>query len=206
MNVLVLFESSGVVRDAFIRAGHNAVSVDLLPSSSELGNHFTRDVEEFLERQRGTKYDLIIAHPPCTALCVSGNHVYAKGKERFIERANAINYVEGIWNTCCMLSDRVCFENPVGVLPTMSYLPQPQYIQPYNFGEDASKKTGLFLRGLPRLTNTKRVDGRWVGNKERWANQTDSGQNRLGPSEERWKERSKTYQGLANAMASQWLQ
>lgn len=83
-------------------------------------------------------------------------------------------------------------------------MPKPQYVQPYDFGEDASKKTGLWLRGLSPLVPTERVAGRIVNGKERWANQTDSGQNNLGPSDDRWKLRSYTYQGIADAMADQW--
>lgn len=96
-------------------------------------------------------------------------------------------------------------ENPVGCINSrLPFMPKPQYVQPYDFGEDASKKTGLWLRGLPPLVPTERVAGRIVNGKERWANQTDSGQNNLGPSDDRWKLRSYTYQGIADAMAKQW--
>jgi len=98
---------------------------------------------------------------------------------------------------------RICIENPVGVISTR-IRPADQYIQPYQFGEDASKKTGLWLKNLPKLEPTEYIEPRYVNGKPRWGNQTDSGQNRLGPSEYRWKVRSKTYWGIANAMATQW--
>jgi hypothetical protein len=98
---------------------------------------------------------------------------------------------------------RIAIENPVGRIGT-AIRPADQYIQPYDFGEDASKRTGLWLKGLPKLVPTQRVAGRMVGGKERWSNQTDSGQNRLGPSEDRWQQRSRTYAGIAMAMAEQW--
>lgn len=205
MNVLIGMETSGEIRGAFIEKGHNAWSCDLLPSDDNSDFHYQCDVYDALY---GHKWDLIIIHPVCTALCVSGNHVYAYGKPKWNERQESVNYVNKLWNDCIEISDKVCFENPVGVLPTMSYLPKPQYIQPYDFGHDASKKTGLFLYGLPELKQTKRIKGRIIEFKgrqvERWSNQTDSGQNKLGPSTERWKIRSKTYTGIAKAMSEQW--
>jgi hypothetical protein len=99
--------------------------------------------------------------------------------------------------------DRIAIENPVGCISTR-IRKADQYIQPHQFGEDASKKTGLWLKNLPKLVPTQQIAPRIVGGKKRWANQTDSGQNRLGPSEDRWKKRSQTYQGIADAMAEQW--
>ena len=99
--------------------------------------------------------------------------------------------------------DKIAVENPVGAISTRIRKPD-QYIHPYQFGDDASKKTGLWLKGLPCLVPANYIEPRMVGGKPRWSNQTDSGQNRLGPSQDRWKQRSKTYQGIANAMAQQW--
>jgi hypothetical protein len=98
---------------------------------------------------------------------------------------------------------KIAVENPVGAI-SKRIRPPDQYVHPYQFGDDASKKTGFWLKGLPILVPTDRIPPRLVNGKERWENQTDSGQNKLGPSEGRWKERSKTYPGLAAAMALQW--
>lgn len=98
---------------------------------------------------------------------------------------------------------KIAMENPIGCLST-KYRKPDQIIQPYNFGDNASKSTCLWLKGLPLLEKTKFIEPRMINGKPRWANQTDSGQNNLGPSEDRWKERSKTYQGIADAMAIQW--
>ena len=199
MDVLVGFESSGKIRDAFTRKGHNAISCDLLPTQSP-GPHYQGNI---LDVYLGD-FDLFIAHPTCTKLAVSGNHVYAKGKPRYRERVKAAKWTEALWLDAIKEVEMVCFENPVGVLPTMTCMPKPYYIQPYEFGHNASKKTGLFLHNLPPLIPTRRVRGRFVNGVERWANQTDSGQNKLGPSPDRWRLRSETYQGIADAMANQW--
>lgn len=206
--VLVGCESSGIVRDAFARIGCAAMSCDLLPSEAP-GPHYQGDILELLDGPG--MWDLVIVHPEYTKMTVSGNHVYAAGKPRHHERVEAVRWTEKLWSRCREKGKRVALENPVGVLPTMSCLPKPQYVQPYQFGEDASKKTALFLHGLPGLRGTKRVYGRmvewprgsgkWV---ERWANQTDSGQNKLSPGPDRWKDRSRTYHGIADAMAMQW--
>ena len=207
MRVLISHESSGKTRDAFLTLGHDAVSCDLLDTSSERpGLHYRCDVYEILFTRR---WDLIIAHPECTKLCVSGNHVYAAGKPRHQERLAAIIWTYQFWLDCLSTAEMVCFENPVGVLTTSTDMPKPQYIQPNQFGHDASKKTALVLHKLPELTPTLSIPGRIVESgphkgRERWANQTDSGQNRLGPSEDRWKLRSETYQGVSDAMAAQW--
>ena len=150
-------------------------------------------------------WDLIIMHPECTALTVAGNHVYAMGKPKHGERLKAIAVTGCYWRFATEVCDKVCMENPQGVLHTnLPWLPKPQYIQPYQYGDDASKKTGLTLHGLPKLQPTKRIQGRFVNGVERWSNQTDSGQNKLGPSPTRARDRSETYQGIADAFADQW--
>lgn len=206
MNVLVACEYSGRVRDAFIKAGHKAWSCDLLPSESDLGPHYHMPIEEVIDDKGclpdGTKIDLLIAHPPCTYLAVSGLHWNKRNPERAKKTQEALAFIEWLWSLPIRYK---CIENPVGCINThLSFMPRPQYVQPYEFGEDASKKTGLWLDGLPPLKPTSYVEPRFVDGKPRWANQTDSGQNRLGPSDDRWKLRSYTYQGLAEAMASQW--
>ncbi|MCK5610974.1 DNA cytosine methyltransferase [Candidatus Pacearchaeota archaeon] len=202
MNILFLFEESGTGRDYAINRGHYAISVDLMPGRGEhCACHDEIDAFEFMETANVNFWDLVIAHPPCTGLSVSGNHVYAEGKPKHQMRMDSIAFVEKVWN---LPFKRMCLENPVGVLSSRSTLGKPQYIQPYDFGEDASKKTGLWLKGLPPLIRTKRISGRIVNGVERWSNQTDSGQNKLGPSPTRARERSKTYQGIAEAMIDQW--
>ena len=201
MKVLIGMESSGTIREAFRNRGHDAWSCDLLPADDNSKYHMKFDIFEAVYSRH---WDLIICHPVCTKLCVSGNHVYARGKEKYDERKIAVLYVDRLWWHITGRCEKVCFENPVGVLSTMSNLPKPYYIQPYEFGHNASKKTGLFTKGLPKLKPTERVQGRFVNGKERWNNQTDSGQNRLGSSKDRWKMRLKTYSGIAKAMAEQW--
>lgn len=185
--VLVACEYSGIVRDAFISRGHDAMSCDLLPTDAP-GPHYQGDVFDLDLKA----FDLVIAHPPCTALCVSGNRYYAGTETR--EEAAAF-----IWQLWEAGPPRMAIENPVGVINTLlPGMPRPCYIQPWQFGEDASKKTGLWLRNLPPLLPTQ------VITKDRYANQTPSGQNKLGPSPDRWKLRSTTYPGIAEAMAAQW--
>ena len=201
MNVLIGFEESGTIREAFRKRGHNAWSCDLQPARDESAFHLQCDIYEAFKFMN---WGMIILHPECTALTVAGNHVYAKGKPKYHERLAAISYTRNLWYTALLYADKVCLENPQGVLHTNTDLPKPQYIQPYDFGDDASKKTGLTLHNLPKLIPTKRISGRMVNGVERWSNQTDSGQNKLGPSDTRTRDRSKTYQGIADAMASQW--
>ena len=193
MRVLVSHEKSGTVRDEFIKRGHDAISCDLKPTEKP-GPHYQGSVYDILFRY---KWDLIIAHTECTKICVSGNHVYAKGKPKYAERLEAVEWTYRLWQHCIALCGKVCFENPVGVLPSLTDMPKPAYVQPYEFGHDASKKTGLYLHNLPPLVPTGRTKGRIVNGVERWANQTDSGQNRLGPSEDRAAIRSLTYEGIA---------
>ena len=191
--VLVACEFSATVRSAF--AGHEAWSCDLLPSEQP-GNHFQGDVLEIM----GDGWDLMIAHPPCTYLSSSGLHWNKRVEGRAALTEEALAFVRALWAAPI---PRICIENPVGCISTRIQ-PATQYIQPFDFGHDASKKTGLWLKGLPPLRPTGFVEPRLVNGKKRWANQTDSGQNKLGPSETRWAERSATYQGIADAMADQW--
>ena len=201
LKILVTHEESGTVREAFRRLGFNAWSCDLQPARDSQEHHLQMDARQAI---KSGKWDLIIMHPVCTALTVAGNWVYARGKPKHSERIKAIKETAELWHFACARCDYVCLENPQGVLHTHTDLPKPQYIQPYQFGENASKKTGLTLKGLPDLIPTKRVKGRFVNGIERWDNQTDSGQNRLTPSPTRARDRAKTYQGIAEAMAEQW--
>lgn len=188
-NILIGCEYSGIVRNAFTALGHNALSVDLLPSETK-GNHIQGDILDVI---RSEKWDLLIAFPPCTHLAVSGAR-YFEAKRADGRQQKALTFVGAL-----LAADvpRIALENPVGVIS--SYIRKPdQIIQPWMFGEDASKKTCLWLKNLPKLEPTKIII------KDRYGNQTPSGQNNLPPSAERWKVRSRTYQGIARAMAEQW--
>jgi len=197
MNILVAYESSGTVREAFRKAGHNAWSCDLQPADDGSTYHFQGDVEEWISDPALKRWDLIIMHPPCTALCVSGNAHYGTGKPKHQQRIDAIEYTLRMFELAKANADAVCMENPVGVLPVKA----SQYVQPYEHGHAESKKTGLWLHNLPKLQPTNVLEKPSCGH---WDNQTPSGQNKLGPSPDRWKIRSKTYAGIAQAMAEQF--
>lgn len=195
MNVLIGCESSGIVRDAFIRAGHDAMSCDMLPTEKP-GPHYQGDIRDVLHNG----WDLLIGHPPCTYLSVSGMHWTTRGLRDPQLTEDALAFARFLMEAPIK---RIAIENPVSIISSRIRKPD-QIIQPYQFGHDASKKTCLWLKGLPSLRPTAFVEPRIVDGKPRWANQTDSGQNKLPPSADRWRMRSKTYQGIANAMASQW--
>ena len=202
MKILIACEYSGRVRDAFTAKGHDVTSCDLLPTERP-GKHYEGNVYDILYQD---DWEMMIAHPDCTYLCSSGLHWNNKIEGRAEKTEKALEFITDLW-TCGI--PKICLENPVGCINTrLKFMPRPQYIQPYNFGEDASKKTGLWLKGLKPLRATKQIEGRKVKKNgriyRRWSNQTDSGQNNLGPSKTRGKDRSLTYQGLADAMAKQW--
>jgi site-specific DNA-cytosine methylase len=171
------------------------MSCDFLPSEQP-GPHHQGDVRELL----GQEWDLLIAHPPCTYLSVSGMHWTTRGLRDPKLTEDALDFVRLFMNAPI---ERIAIENPVSVISSRIRKPD-QIIQPYQFGHDASKKTCLWLKGLPLLKPTQMVEPRIVNGKQRWGNQTDSGQNKLPPSKDRWKLRSKTYEGIADAMAAQW--
>jgi len=195
MKVLVACEYSGTVRDAFIRAGHDAMSCDLLPTDAP-GPHYQGDVMDVI----GDGFDLMVAHPPCTYLSVSGMHWTTRGLRDPQLTIDALAFVRRLMDAPIQ---RIAIENPVSVISSRIRRPD-QIIQPWMFGHDASKKTCLWLKGLPHLTPTQTIAPRMVNGKPRYGNQTDSGQNRLPPSADRWKIRSETYSGIADAMANQW--
>lgn len=216
MKVFVGYESSGVVREAFRSRGHDAWSCDIQGADDGSPYHLQGDVWDYI----GDNWDLRIVHPPCTYLTCSaewafsdpdfvkypgvGYHQRVKpgtlvGEKRRLARGKALDEIRRLM----AVKGPMCIENPVGVISR--YICKPtQLIHPHQFGEDASKATCLWLNGLLPLTHTRRVAPRMVNGRPRWANQTDSGQNRLAPGENRWKLRSKTYQGIASAMAAQW--
>lgn len=209
MNILVACEFSGVVRDAFRRRGHFAMSCDLRPDAAGSPYHLRMDVRDVLDGyRRPGAIDLVIAHPPCTFLSVSGLHWNARRPERAAQTEAGIDFARMFFDFAAQTGCRMAIENPVGILSTRIRKPD-QTIQPYQFGADASKRTCLWLQNLPALVPTRRIPGRRVTlpdgrTVERWSNQTDSGQNRLGPSPEREALRSMTYPGIADAMAEQW--
>lgn len=210
MKVAVLYEYSGIMRDAFIARGHDAISCDLLPTERP-GPHYQGNVWDFLNLHRYMVWDLVICHPPCTRLCNSGVlRLYNNGKKS--QGINPIKWgeMEAAAHEFKLLFDirtkSLAIENPVMHGHAMKIIGrQPsQSIQPYQFGEDASKRTCLWLVNLLPLTPTSYFPPRIVNGRPRWSNQTDSGQNKLGPSETRGKDRAKTYHGIAEAAASQW--
>lgn len=191
MKILVACEFSGIVRDAFTARGHDAVSCDLLPSEIP-GRHYQGYLEDYIGL--GWEWDMIIAFPPCTHLAVSGARYFAKKRADGRQEA-AIAFFMMIANQDY---PKICIENPVGIMSTEWRKPD-QIIQPWQFGHPESKKTCLWLKGLPLLQPTNILPSRKI-----WENQTPSGQNKLSPSPDRAKNRSRTYAGIAQAMAEQW--
>jgi hypothetical protein len=202
MRVLVGCEFSGVVRDAFIRAGHAAMSCDLLPTESE-GPHYQGNVLDLL---KPNTWDLIIMHPECTAVCNAGNKHYGEGKPMYYERVASAYWIGQLWLKCRLICPKICFENPAGVLPKMAGLPAPQFVQPWMHGHPEQKRTGLYLHGLPKLLQSNNVYHEMI--------QLERCQREavfyMGPTFDeqgndiRWKLRATTYLGIANAMAAQW--
>ena len=180
MKVLVACEFSGIVRDAFLERGHDAISCDLLDTDRP-GPHYKGDVRDILAEG----YDLMIAHPPCTHLAVSGARYFA---QKQAVQAEALDFVRLLMDAPI---PRICIENPISVISSRIRQPD-QIIQPWQFGHGETKATCLWLKGLPRLMPTNIVDGR------------EARIHRMPPGPNRWKERSKTYAGIAEAMAEQW--
>lgn len=180
MRVLVACEFSGVVRDAFMARGHDAWSCDMLPSETE-GQHYQGDARDFL----GAGWDLMIAHPPCTHLSVSGAQWF-KGK--MDDQAHGLGFVLQLANAPI---DRIAIENPISILSSHWRKPD-QIIQPHQFGHGEIKATCLWLKNLPKLQSTNQVEGR------------EPRVHHTPPGPDRWKERSRTLEGIAAAMAEQW--
>jgi hypothetical protein len=193
--ILVACEYSGRVRDAFTALGHYALSCDFEPAETP-GLHYQGDVMNVLH----DGWDLMVAHPPCTYLSSSGLHWNKRRPERAQQTEDALEFVRVL---LAAPVTHIALENPIGCISSRIRKPD-QTIQPWQYGHDASKATCLWLKNLPLLRATGTVEPRLVDGKKRWANQTDSGQNRLPPSAARWKLRSTTYQGIADAMAAQW--
>ena len=225
MNVLIACEESGRVRDAFNAAGWDAWSCDLLPTRGRQANHLQGDVRWAIDGQLGRfpnavdmrtgntplfrRWDMMIAFPDCTNLTVSGLHWNKRRPQRAELTERDMEFVRYLMDADI---PRIAVENPVGAISTRIRRPD-QIIQPYEFGDDASKKTCLWLKNLPplaidpearcrgRLVEWPKGSGRMV---ERWGNQTDSGQNRLAPSPTRARDRAETYPGIAAGMVASW--
>lgn len=183
MRVAVICEFSGIVRDAFVKHGHTAISFDLLPTESE-GWHVQEDIRRF-PMAFWESFDLAICHPPCTHLAVSGARWF---KDKQKEQVEALDFVRYLM---ALPVPRIAIENPVSIISSQIRKPD-QIIQPWMFGHGETKTTCLWLKNLPQLQPTNIVDGR------------ESRIHRMPPSPDRSKERSRTYTGIAEAMARQW--
>jgi len=193
-SVLVACEFSGRVREAFRSRGHNAWSCDILPAEDGSPYHYQGDMRHVFSRPFAIGgFDLLIAHPPCTYLTNSGARWW---KTRRQEQAEALDFVQWVME---LPIERIAVENPPGAIGT-AIRKADQYVQPYMFGHPESKKTGLWLKGLPNLVATNDVREEMMllpvsqRNRVHW----------MSPGPNRWKERSRTFQGIANAMAEQW--
>ena len=183
MRVLVACEFSDIVRDAFIQRGHDAVSCDIIPSERP-GPHIQGDVLNHLS----DGWDVMIAHPPCTYLAVSGNRWMKERPERAKDRDAALDFVRTLMDTDI---HKICIENPKSVI-TSQIRKADQIIHPWQFGHGERKETHLWLKNLPPLVSTDEVSGRVPR------------VHRAAPGRNRWKDRSRTYPGIAAAMADQW--
>lgn len=194
MRVLVACEYSGTVRDAFIKAGHDAFSCDLLPTDSP-GPHYQGDVFDIIN----DGWDLMIAHPPCTYLCNSGVMHLHKDKNRWKKMEDGALFFQKLLN--CNIP-KIAIENPImhKYAKEIIGVNQTQIIQPWMFGHPESKATCLWLKNLPPLKETKNVKEEFLELPKNQAQRLHY----LPPSKDRWKLRSTTYQGIADAMASQW--
>jgi len=186
MRVLIACEFSGIVREAFARQGHDAYSCDLLDTEIPTKNHIKGNVLDILN----DGWKLMIAHPPCRYLAVSGARYFA---ERESQQLEALEFVRKLMDAPI---ERICIENPISIISTKIRKPD-QIIHPWMFGHEESKATCLWLKNLPKLMPTKIMD---IKNR----NRTPTNQNNIGPSPDRWKRRSRTYFGVAEAMAVQW--
>jgi hypothetical protein len=198
MKVLVGCEESQTITVAFRKRGVEAFSNDLIECSGGHPEwHLLMDVYQAI---RSNDWDLIILHPPCTCLALSGNRTYGKGKPKHPKRVEAVIWTQKLWNYAISVCNHVAMENPVGVLNTYGFFPKPHYTQPYEHGHKISKKTGWWLHNLPPLKPTNIVEPEWVIHKgKRYSPDHDR-----YPPKIRARMRSKTYPGIAEAIADQW--
>lgn len=190
MKVLIACEESQTVCKAFRAKGHEAYSCDILDCSGGHPEwHLKMDASDAIMLH---DWNLIIMHPPCTKIAVSGNRWYGEGTAGFQERLSAVRWTNSLWNQATFFCKKVAMENPVGVLNRYALFPKPQYIQPWQFGHGETKKTGFWLHNLPPLKPTSIVEGR---EQRIW---------KMAPGVDRAKKRSVTYSGIAEAMANTW--
>ncbi len=195
MKILIACEFSGIVRDAFRAKGHDVWSCDILPTESP-GQHIQGDVIEILDR----RWDMMIAFPPCTYLTVTANRSFINNPDRWQKRLDAMIFIHTLMNAGI---EKICIENPKGVIS--SYIRKPdQYIQPYEYGHKDSKMTGLWLKNLPLIIPTKIVEPEWIIPPSGKRMSKTHAMNPSTNSPENSKLRSRTYQGIADAMAEQW--
>jgi len=187
MNILIGCEESGTITTACRDAGLEAFSCDLQPTRGNPKYHYQMDIMKALDVRQ---WDLVILHPDCTAMAVSGNRWYGRNMPMHNKRIKAVDWTLELWENAISVCDRVALENPVSVI--FSHLDNVQYIQPWQFGHGETKKTGFALHGLPPLVPTNIVCGR------------ENKVHRMPPSETRKRDRSKTYAGIANAIVNQW--
>ena len=203
MKIAILCETSGTIRELMREKGHDVISCDTLPAddlSPSDGHHWQGDAMKFLEDSDDGEFDLIIGHPPCTALAVSGNRWYGQGMEKHAKRLEAMQWTVDLWNLAKRKAKRVAFENPVGVLGHTEMGKASFYTQPWEHGHPESKRTGFWTWNLPKLKETDNV-------KDVYDTLPKREQQRLHylpPSPDRWKIRSKTFMGIAQAIANQW--
>lgn len=183
MKIAIICEYSGAVRDAFTALGHDATSFDILESETP-GKHVTGDIRD-LPLSYWEQFDLAVCHPPCTHLSVSGARWF---KDKVQEQIDALEFVRYLMN---LPIPKIAIENPISVISSKIRKPD-QIIQPWMFGHGETKSTCLWLKGLPKLIPTDIVDGR------------EARIHKMAPGPDRWKERSRTYSGIANAIAEQW--
>jgi len=199
MLVLVACEVTQIVTRAFRERGHEAYSCDVLPTEGNPDWHYQCDVREM---QDWAKVDLLIAHPPCQYLALSGLHWNYRIPGRMEKTTEALGFVRWLME---LPINKIAIENPVGAISSRIRKPD-QLIQPWQFGHPESKLTCLWLKNLPNLqpTNILTPARFQTSGQPRWDNQTATGQNRLGPSSHRSADRARTYKGIAEAMADQW--
>lgn len=201
MKIIIACECSGIVRDAFIANGHDAISCDLKPTERPGPHIIAKGDEHLQEILYGGGWDGMVAHPECKRLCNSGWwYVLRYGLQDEVRAAAA--FFNMIWNAPIPAK---ALENSQPNKLALTLIPMySQAIQPYNFGEDASKRTCLWVQGWPLLRDTLYYPPRIVNGKKRWGNQTNGGWNRLSPGPARSADRARTYPGIAQAMADQW--
>lgn len=187
MKILIGCEESQILCQSFRKAGFDAYSCDLRPTQGDPKYHYQMTIFEVFKKEA---WDLIILHPPCTAMCLSGNRWYGKGKPKYEQRLIALDWTKALWKYACKTAPYVALENPANVF--FKFLTRVQYVQPWQFGHPVNKLTGFALKGLPYLKPTKIVEN------------SKNLIHNLPPSQNRGRLRSMTFPGIAEAIVDQW--